>query len=177
LTVWAPNPLGGRQPYIGARPQGSGVERVANPSPGRGGAQPLSIRQQQLTRFIGRGRLSGTARARGAERLDAPFCEPGLGAKALWLADALGRPKGMPFPRAQVDRRQSDKMALAGVWGGLRAQTDHPNEIPAGTRPLVPKRVNRAGATPLSLGWRAVCLPEASAVTPRLTGLLPLFGV
>ena len=35
-------------------------------------------------------------------RLDAPFCEPGLGCLGLRLADALRGPKGMPWPRLRL---------------------------------------------------------------------------
>jgi hypothetical protein len=37
----------------------------------------------------------------------------------------------------------------------------------------VPKEAHLSRGTPLSLGWRAVSLPQASAAKPRLTGLLP----
>ena len=42
-----------------------------------------------------------------------------------------------------------------------------------GTSPLLPKRAHLSRGTPLSLGWRAVSLPQAPAAKPRLTGLLP----
>jgi hypothetical protein len=45
-----------------------------------------------------------------------------------------------------------------------------------GTSPLVPKEAHLSRGTPLSLGWRAVSLPQAPAAKSRLTGLLPLFG-
>jgi len=45
-----------------------------------------------------------------------------------------------------------------------------------GTSPLVPKGAHLSRGTPLSLGWRAVSLPQAPAAKSRLTGLLPLFG-
>jgi hypothetical protein len=40
----------------------------------------------------------------------------------------------------------------------------------------VPKAARLSRGTPLSLGWRAVSLPQAFGGQPRLTGLLPLFG-
>jgi hypothetical protein len=43
-----------------------------------------------------------------------------------------------------------------------------------GTSPLLPKGVHLSRGTPLSLGWRAVSLPQAPAAKSRLTGLLPL---
>jgi hypothetical protein len=43
-----------------------------------------------------------------------------------------------------------------------------------GTFPLLPKGVHLSRGTPLSLGWRAVSLPQAPAAKSRLTGLLPL---
>ena len=42
-----------------------------------------------------------------------------------------------------------------------------------GTSPLLPKGAHLSRGTPLSLGWRAVSLPQAPAAKPRLTGLLP----
>ena len=43
-----------------------------------------------------------------------------------------------------------------------------------GTSPLLPKEAHLSRGTPLSLGWRAVSLPQAPAAKSRLTGLLPL---
>jgi hypothetical protein len=42
-----------------------------------------------------------------------------------------------------------------------------------GISPLLPKEAHLSRGTPLSLGWRAVSLPQAPAAKSRLTGLLP----
>ena len=46
-----------------------------------------------------------------------------------------------------------------------------------GTSPLLPKGAHSSRGTPLSLGWRAVSLPQAFGGQPRLIELLPLFAV
>ena len=53
-------------------------------------------------------------------RLDAPFCEPGLGRLGSVVSRRPRQTQGNAVAPAQVDRRQSDQMALAGVRGGQR---------------------------------------------------------
>jgi len=51
---------------------------------------------------------------------DAPFCEPGLGRLGSVVSRRPRQTQGNAVAPAQVDRRQSDQMALAGVRGGQR---------------------------------------------------------
>ena len=46
-----------------------------------------------------------------------------------------------------------------------------------GTSLLLPKGTHLSRGTPLSLGWWAVSLPQASAAKSRLTGLLPMLDL
>jgi hypothetical protein len=94
-----------------------------------------------------------------------------------------------PFGGAEVFRGGGDPFALAAPSASgagalaprfsrdLRANFMGSRICFPGTSPLLPKGAHSSRGTPLSLGWRAVSLPQAFGGQPRLTGLLRLFRV